>query len=95
MSPVERAFESVNFGLRTLDQRVPVHNTPQERARRLTGLLPQMSEQIKLLLDEHQTYLYTSRDADVVQARRAAFDIRRQVIVERLRYFLYGTPLRD
>ncbi|HEX5836699.1 MAG TPA: hypothetical protein VFY26_02630, partial [Anaerolineales bacterium] len=76
-------------------QMVPVHNTPVERARKLTGLLPHMSEQIKLLLDEHQTYLYTSRDANAVQARRAAFAIRKQVIVERLRYFLYGRPLRD
>jgi hypothetical protein len=66
-----------------------------ERARKLTQILPQMSEQIKLLLDEHQTYLYTSRVADVVQARRAAFDIRKQVIVERIRHLLYGKPVRD
>jgi transglutaminase-like putative cysteine protease len=95
LSQIERAFESINFGLRTLDQMVPVHNTPVERARKLTGLLPNISEQIKLLLDEHQTYLYTSRDANAVLARRAAFDIRKQVIVERLRYFVYGRPLRD
>jgi transglutaminase-like putative cysteine protease len=95
LSPIESSFESINFGLRTLDQMVPVHSTPMERARKLTGLLPQMSEQIKLLLDEHQTYLYTSRDANVAQARHAAFEIRRQVIVERLRHFLYGKPLRD
>jgi hypothetical protein len=95
LSQIEKAFESINFGLRTLDRSVPVHQTPQERARKLSGLLPQMSEQIKLLLDEHQTYLYTFRVADVVQARRAAFDIRKQVIVERLRYILYGRPLRD
>jgi hypothetical protein len=96
ISQVEKAFESINFGLRTLDgQLVPVHSTPVERARKLTQILPQMSEQIKLLLDEHQTYLYTSRVADVVQARRAAFDIRKQVIVERIRHLLYGKPVRD
>jgi transglutaminase-like putative cysteine protease len=96
LSQIEKAFESINFGLRTLDaEAVPVHNTPVERARKLTLLLPQMSEQIKLLLDEHQTYLYTSRVADVVQARRAAFDIRKQVIVERFRHLLFGKPVRD
>lgn len=95
LSQTERAFESINFGLRTLDQKPPVHHTPVERARRLTGLLPQMAEQIKLLLDEHQTSLYTSRGANVVQARRAAFDIRKQVILERLRYILHGKPMRD
>jgi transglutaminase-like putative cysteine protease len=96
LSLIEKAFESINFGLRTLDsQAVPVHNTPLERARKLTLLLPQMSGQIKLLLDEHQTYLYTSRVADVVQARRAAFDIRKQVIVERFRHLLFGKTVRD
>ena len=96
LSQIEKAFESVNFGLRTLEtEKVPVHSTPIERARKLSRLLPQMSEQIKLLLDEHQTYLYTSRDADVVQARQAASYIRRQVIVERFRYLLFGKPMRD
>jgi hypothetical protein len=96
LSQIEKAFESINFGLRTLDrQTVPIHNTPGERARKLTALLPQMSGQIKLLLDEHQTYLYTSRVADVVQARRAAFDIRKQVIMERFRHLLFGRPMRD
>jgi transglutaminase-like putative cysteine protease len=96
LSQIEKAFDSINFGLRTLDsQAIPLHNTPVERARRLTSLLPQMSGQIKQLLDEHQTYLYTSRVADEAQARRASFDIRKQVIVERFRYLLYGKPYRD
>jgi hypothetical protein len=95
LSPIERAFESVNFGLRTLDHAMPIHNTPIERARRLTTLLPQMSAQIKVLLDEHQTSLYTSRIANDVQARRAAFDIRKEVITERIRYVLFGKPMRD
>ena len=96
LSQIEKAFESINFGLRTLDsQTVPIHTTPVERARRLTSLMPQMSGQIKLLLDEHQTYLYTSRVADVVQARRAAFDIRKQVIVERFRHLLFGKPEQE
>jgi len=96
LSLIEKAFESINFGLRTLDsQAIPVHNTPVERARKLTLLLPEMSDQIKLLLDEHQTYLYTSRVADDVQARRAAFDIRKQVIVQRFRHLFFGKPVRD
>jgi transglutaminase-like putative cysteine protease len=95
LSPIEKAFESINFGLRTLDQAMPVHKTPGERAGKLAGILPQMSAQIKVLLDEHQTSLYTSRVANVLQARRAAFEIRKQVILERLRYLFVGKPLRD
>ncbi len=93
LSPIEKAFESINFGLRTLDAAVPIHTTPAERAKRLTGILPQMSEQIKILLDEHQTSLYTSRVANVIQARRVAFSIRKQVILERFRYLFAGKPL--
>jgi transglutaminase-like putative cysteine protease len=92
LSPIERAFESVNFGLRTLDQAVPAHSTPVERAAKLTRLLPTKADEIKVLLDEHQTSLYTSRIADVTQARRAAFDLRKQVIVERIRYLFIGKP---
>lgn len=95
LSPIEKAFESINFGLRTLEHAAPVHSTPVERARQLTGILPQMSDQIKVLLDEHQTSLYTSRVANDIQARRAAFEIRKQVILERIRYLFYGKPLRD
>ncbi|HEU4743698.1 MAG TPA: transglutaminase domain-containing protein, partial [Anaerolineales bacterium] len=94
LSPVERAFESVNFGLRFLDQAVPVHRTPMERAARLTRLLPAKADEIKVLLDEHQTSLYTSRIADVTLARRAALDLRKQVIVERIRYLFIGKPIQ-
>jgi hypothetical protein len=53
-----------------------------------------MDVHIKILLDEHQTSLYTSRVANVIQARRAAFDVRKQVIVERIRYLFHGKPPR-
>ena len=94
LSPIDRAFESVNFALRNLDQAVPVHSTPMERAAKLTRILPAKADEIKVLLDEHQTSLYTSRVADVTQARRAAFDLRKQVIVERIRYLFFGKPIR-
>ncbi|HEX5943603.1 MAG TPA: transglutaminase-like domain-containing protein [Anaerolineales bacterium] len=94
LSPVERAFESVNFGLRFLDQAVPVHSTPMERAAKLTRILPAKADEIKVLLDEHQTSLYTSRIADVTLARRAALDLRKQVIVERIRYLFIGKPIQ-
>jgi transglutaminase-like putative cysteine protease len=90
LSPMERAFESVNFGLRHLDQAVPVHITPIERAAKLTRILPSQADEIKILLDEHQTSLYTSRVADVTQSRRAAFNLRKLVLIERMRYLFIG-----
>jgi transglutaminase-like putative cysteine protease len=94
LSPIERSFESVNFGLRHLDQAVPVHTTPIERAAKLTHILPAQADQIKILLDEHQTSLYTSRVADITEARRAAIHLRAQVIIERIRYLFFGKPMR-
>lgn len=93
LSPVERAFESVNFGLRNLGKPAPVHTTPVERATKLTQLLPAGADDIKILLDEHQTSLYTSRVADVTEARRAALSLRKQVVVERMRTLFLGKPI--
>jgi hypothetical protein len=91
ISPIEQAFESINFGLRILKEPAPVHATPVERADKLSGILPHLQNPIKVLLDEHQTSLYTSRTADVTEARRAAFQIRMQVIISMIRYFWTGT----
>jgi len=94
LSPIEKSFESVNFALRYLDGAVPIYVTPIERAAKLTDILPEQADQIKILLDEHQTSLYTSRVADITQARQAAFNLRKQVIAERIRYLFFGKPTR-
>jgi transglutaminase-like putative cysteine protease len=90
LSPIERSFESINFGLRQVKQPAPIHATPIERAANLANILPQLKTEIKVLLDEHQTSLYTSRVADEKQARRAAFQVRTQVIIALIRYFWTG-----
>jgi transglutaminase-like putative cysteine protease len=95
LSPIERAFESINFGLRQLDDSPPIHATPVERADRLSHILTPMADEIKMLLDEHQTSLYTSRTADVDQARRAAFNIRVLTILARIRHFFVGKYVVD
>jgi len=91
LSPIERSFESINFGLRRVKQPAPVHATPIERAHNLTMILPQLETEIKVLLDEHQTSLYTSRVADEKLARQIAFQIRIQVVMSLIRHFLIGT----
>ena len=90
LSPIERAFESINFGLRQVNQPAPIHATPAERANNLAKILPQLEIEIKVLLDEHQTSLYTSRVADEKQARRAALQVRTQVSIALIRYFWTG-----
>jgi hypothetical protein len=94
-SPVERAFETVNFSLRLLDKSLPVNATPSERAARLTSLLPSAKTEIQALLDEHQTSLYTSRTANVLRAKRAALRLRWRALLERARYTFEGRPLES
>lgn len=91
LSPIERAFESINFALRLMKQPAPAHSTPIERAQVLSTLLPHLAGPVKILLDEHQTSLYTSRKADVNRARRSAFIVRLQTILARVRRLVTGT----
>ena len=95
ISAVERSFESVIFALRLLYNPMPMDATPVERAKGLTKLLPKVKNEIAALLDEHQTSLYTSREADVLRARRAAFNIRLQALRERIRYIFEGRPIES
>jgi hypothetical protein len=94
-TPIERAFDSINFSLRLLDRSMPVYATPIERAKGLTKLLPRAKNEISTLLDEHQTSLYTSRKADATRARRAAINIRLQAVTERIRYIFEGKPIES
>jgi hypothetical protein len=94
LSPIEKSFESVNFALRYLGQPVPVHATPAERAATLVRILPNTADEVKILLDEHQTSLYTFRSADVTQARYAATSIRKQTILKRIRSLFAGKSQR-
>ena len=90
LTSFEKAFDSVNFALRRLKQPLPLHATAAERADKLSALLPEAAPNIKILLDEHQTSLYTSRQADLRQAKRAAFAVRWKVIQARIRHFWTG-----
>jgi len=95
ISPIERSFESINFSLRLLENPMPVYATPIERAKGLIKLLPRATNEINTLLDEHQTSLYTSREADALLARRSAFRIRWQALKEWVRYILEGRPIES
>ena len=90
LSPIERSFDSINFGLRWVKEAAPRHATPVERASKLSAILPHLAPQIKVLLDEHQTTLYTSRVGDEKKARRASYEIRTQVIISLVRHILTG-----
>jgi len=95
ISPIERSFESINFGLQLLEQPMPIYATPSERAKNLGTLLPKVANEINTLLDEHQTSLYTSRHANATLAKRVAIKIRWHAILEKVRYILEGKPVNS
>ncbi len=75
LSPVERAFASVNLSLRWLGKPQPIHATPAERAAALKKLLPSASAHIEALTSELESALFTPRPADPSRARRAGLSI--------------------
>jgi hypothetical protein len=90
ISSVERSFHSINFALIVLGRPMMPDATPIERAKKLRQFLPRVQNEINALLDEHQTSLYTSREANSSRARSAAFKIRTEALIERMRYLFGG-----
>ena len=75
LSPVERAFQSINFSLRWLKHPMPMHATSQERANALIQKLPEVQQQASALLNEYQSTMYTRRTGNIATARKAAASI--------------------
>jgi transglutaminase-like putative cysteine protease len=75
LSPIERSFQSINASLRWMGRPQAVHTTPTERASLLKRLLPDAAPSIEVLLNEHQSALFSPRGGDAMLARRAALTI--------------------
>jgi transglutaminase-like putative cysteine protease len=75
LTSIEKSFEAVNLSLRLMGHPQAMHVTPAERAQKLRELLPKASESIDILVEEHQTALFTPRAGNSVRARRAGFRI--------------------
>ncbi len=92
LTPMERAFETVNFSLRSFGERIPVHVSAGERAKALTRLLPTARSPVQILTAHHEAALFgrggesnlPQRGASLHEARRAATSIRLHTILARL-----------
>ncbi|RME87774.1 MAG: transglutaminase domain-containing protein, partial [Anaerolineae bacterium] len=89
-TPITRAFQTINWGLRLLGESPPPHATPARRAAMLAALLPEADEAIHILLEEHQRDLYSPRPGDERRAQRAAYHLRKSIILARVAKF-WGT----
>ena len=75
-SPIERAFHGINRNLRWLGADIPTHFTPRERASALKELLPEQTESIQVLLEEHERKMFTPTDeGDLKSAQKASYAI--------------------
>lgn len=75
LSPIERAFQSVNLSLYWLGKPQAAHVTSAERAKALLHCLPEAREDVLPLLEEYHNALYTPRGGNAAQARKAAVRI--------------------
>jgi hypothetical protein len=81
LSPIERAFHSINLSLHWLGQGQPSYKTPAERADILAKSLPSAKDAVTELAHEHQSALFAGGTANLKIARRAGF----KIIVETVR----------
>lgn len=75
LTSIEKSFEAVNWSLRSMGYPQAMYITPAERAKKLHELLPKASDFIDILVEEHQTALFTPHAADNTRARHAGFKI--------------------
>jgi len=90
LTPIERAFQSINTGLNWMGKPQPVYVTPAERASILMELIPATAPSIKILLREHQAALFTPHGGDASLTRRAAWKILYQIMYLRIKIFIFG-----
>lgn len=75
LTPIQRAFETINQSLRLLGETPALFHTPAERARALEQRLPQAASAIQSLAAQHQAALFTPQAGHTGKARRASFMI--------------------
>jgi transglutaminase-like putative cysteine protease len=76
LPPATHAYLEINKSLKRLGQPPGVDDTPAERARALSILLPEIEDQAQRLLEEYQLSIYSKREPDVEVARQCSRDIR-------------------
>jgi transglutaminase-like putative cysteine protease len=85
LTSIERSFQAINLCLRWMGKPPPLYATSAQRAKALQVLLPSSKDEIEILLNEHQTALYSAHKANYQRARRASFKIVFKTILARLR----------
>ena len=92
LTPIERSFETINHSLRLLGVAPAFYATPSERAHSLEQKLPVATNDIEMLLEQHQASLFTPRTGYANIARRASLNIWVYTIKSIIQKFLNSRP---
>jgi hypothetical protein len=84
LSPIGRAYETINLSLRILSSPQPIYATPAERAKRLVSLVPAAQVRVQELTAQHERAVYAGAGSELSSARKAAFFILLHTIQTRL-----------
>jgi hypothetical protein len=80
LSPAEKAFNSVYRGLRWLGLKASPAQTPAEAAAALSTRIPELSPDIRTLLEQCERSFYSQKKVDLEEARQASEAIRRAAL---------------
>lgn len=86
LPPIERHFQSINTSLKWMKKPQPIHATAVERANALKRALPNASDSIDSLLQEHLAQAFSPHGGAEAPARRAAWDILFKALQEKLKF---------
>jgi transglutaminase-like putative cysteine protease len=90
LTSIERSFETINRSLRLLGESPARFVTPSERASSLSLKLPNATNAIETLVEQHQASLFTPASGSTGRARRASLVIWLYTIKSMVDKFLSG-----
>lgn len=92
---IEKYFHSINLVLKWLNRPQAAHITPAERAWILKHTLPEAAEDIEILLNEHQSQLFSPLGGSSILARRAAIRVLTKGLQKKLKRIILGYNYKD
>jgi len=95
LPPIEKYFQSINLVLKWLNRPQAAHITPAERAWVLKHILPKAGHDIEILLNEHQSQLFSSLEGNKILARQAAAHILTKGLQKKLKRIILGYNYED
>jgi hypothetical protein len=93
MTPIERAYLSLDGALSAFHQEIDPAETPLEKLKRFNRIFPEKAQQASNLVEEFQRHQFSPEPADIRRAQRLGRQIRWATVIKQVRIWL-GMELR-